>query len=376
MKFTVSSSELSNVLQYVGKVINPKHTLAILDYFKFELKENKLTITASDLETTQVSSIEVVAVDMEGSILVPSKMILDFLKEFADQPITIDTNLSNGEITMIWETGRVTITGISTMGYPSVTEHESDIVHSFEIPVQELYDGITNTLFAAADKNTRPIMNGICMDIRPDKCVFVATDAHKLVKMTLPKNLGLEQQTMIVIPKKAATLVKAFLAKESGLVKIEVDAKNIFFTINDTTFISRLIEGKFPNYDVVIPTQNPNKVIVDRQMFLNSIKRVSVCANQVTSLVLLKLENNTMHLETKDSDFSVEAHDYLNCSYDGEPMTIGFKYPLLIDILTTLTTTDVVVELSEPTRAGVILPVPTEKEQSYDLLMLLMPIMP
>lgn len=376
MKFTISSSELFTVLQYVGKVINSKHTLPILDYFLFDLKENRLTITASDLETTQVSTIDVSSSIADGMVTVPSRLIIDFLKEFADQPITIDVNPDTSEILVSWETGQVSIPGLPADGYPNVTEKNGDTLVQFTLGIDELYDGITNTIFAAADKNIRPIMNGVCIDIRSEKLVFVATDAHKLVKMTFPKSVGIEQQTMIVIPKKAAAIIKAFCTKESGDVVIDIDSKNIYFTMNDTTIISRSIEGNFPNYDVVIPQNNKNKMIIDRVSLLNSIKRVAVCSNQVTNLILLKLEDNMLYLEAKDPEFSVSANDSLKCLYDGDKMVIGFKSSLLIDILSTISTQEVSIELSEPTQAGLIVPVQGEEDASYELIMLLMPIMP
>ena len=375
MKFTISSSELFNTLQYVGKVINTKHSLPILDYFLFDLKDNKLTITASDLETTQISSISVASMDKEGIVCIPSRLILEFLKEFADQPITLEVK-ENSEISIYWGTGIVSIPGLPFDGYPNVNERSGDVTTQFMLSVEELYDGISNTLFAAADKNVRPIMNGVCIDIRPEKLVFVATDAHKLVKMTYLKSVGIDDQTMIVIPKKAASIIKAFLMKESGEVNIEVNNKNIYLTINDTTIICRAIEGKFPNYDVVIPQNNTNKVIIDRLSLLNSIKRVAVCTNKITNLIVLKLENDKLTLEAKDIEFAVFANDSLKCSYDGDAMSIGFKSSLLVDILSTIHTQEVSIELSVPTQAGLIVPVNTEENVSSDLIMLLMPIMP
>ncbi len=375
MKFTISSSELFACLQYVGKVINTKHSLPILDYFLFDLKENKLTITASDLETTQISTIEVASTDEQGVVCVPSRLILEFLKEFADQPITLEIK-ENSEIFISWGTGTISLPGLPFDGYPNVNERSEEPTAQFTIGVEELYDGISNTLFAAADKNVRPIMNGVCIDIRPDKLVFVATDAHKLVKMTYPKSVGLESQTMIVIPKKAASIVKSFLTRESGEVNIEIDNKNIYFTIGETIIICRAIEGKFPNYDVVIPQNNTNKIIIDRNILLNSIKRVAVCANKITNLIVLKLDTDKLVLEAKDVEFSVFANDSLKCLYDGVPMSIGFKSSLLVDILSTIQTQEVMIELSVPTQAGLIIPVNTDENISSDLIMLLMPIMP
>lgn len=376
MKFTISSSELFNVLQYVGKVNNSRHTLPILDYFLFELKDNKLTITASDLEITQISTIEVSSSESDGTIAIFSRLIIEFLKELSDQPISITVDENTSEVEIVWETGRITIPGLPADGYPIPEKNKENITVKFTLKIEELFEGVNNTFFAAADNNIRPIMNGICIDIRPDKMVFVATDAHKLVKMTYPKSVGIEQQTMIVIPKKAAAIVKGFTTKETGDVIIEIDSKNIYFTMSDTIIICRSIEGKFPNYDVVIPQNNNNKMIIDRISLLNSIKRVAVCASRATNLILLKLEANKLTLEAKDTEFSVAGQDTLKCLYDGEPMIIGFKSPLLIDILSTISTTDVSIELSESTQAGLIVPIQSEEEVNYDLLMLLMPIMP
>lgn len=375
MQFTISSSELSSTLQYVGKAINSKHTLPILDYFLFELNDSKLKITASDLETTQISVIEVSNSLTNGSISVPSRLITDFLKEFADQPITIETDRNTCEIIIKWETGSLSIPGLPSDGYPNVTDKDEDNIQSFSISAENLFDGISKTIFAAADKNIRPIMNGVCLDVDSQRVVFVATDAHKLVKMTLNTPTTINAQTMIILPKKPAQILRGFLAKESGDVVIEYDMKNIHFIMKDTTIICRAIDGKYPNYNSVIPTHNDNKLIVDRITLLNSIKRVAVCSNQATNLINFTLSPNKLALEAKDPEFFVSAKDALNCEYSGVDMSIGFKSIHLIDILSTLTSTNVSIELSDSTRAGLIIPVDDSKVDR-EIIMLLMPIMP
>lgn len=373
MKFTVSSSELFEVLQYVGKAINTKQTMPILDYFLFVLKDNKLEITASDQETSQISVLEV-SQEEAGEVAVPARLIQDSLKEFSDQPITIGSNPDTFEITIAWESGSLVIPGMSAVGYPNVKEKNEESLKWFSISSSDLMDGISKTIFAAADKNIRPIMNGIFFDVNPEALTFVATDAHKLVKLTIAGQFEVDQNVTFILPKKPAQMIRGFLAKESGMVRIEFDEKNIHFITPGTTIICRAIEGKYPNYNSVIPTTNKNKLVVDRRMLLNSVKRVSVCSDQSSNLVKLSIVGNNINLVAKDLDFSTSAEDNIPCSHDGEPIVIGFKSEHLIDMLSAATQQNISVELSDSTRAGLFIPV-DEEESSQQVVMLLMPIM-
>ena len=372
MKFTVSSSALLSILSTTGKVISSKNTLPILDYFLLELKDGRLKVTASDLETTFVGSIEVDSIEEEGVIAAPAKRMLDSLKEFSEQPLTIEANKDSWEIKINWKTGSLSIPGTSGMSYPSIPELNEEEKHEISLDVDVLVNGINKTIFATADDELRPVMNGVYINIEQNGITFVATDAHKLVKYTA--ECSTEEQSSFILPKKPANLLKSTLIKEEGEITTMFDKKNAVFKIQGYTLICRLIEGNYPNYDAVIPLNNPNKVIIDRIELLNGIKRVAVCSNQATNLIKLDVGANKMNLTAQDLDFSVSANETISCSYDGAPITIGFKSTFLIEILSNTDTPSIVIELADSTRAGVFKPVYDDK-QSYTTLMLLMPMM-
>ncbi len=372
MKFTVSSSALLSILSTTGKVISSKNTLPILDYFLLELKDGRLKVTASDLETTFVGSIEVDSIEEEGVIAAPAKRMLDSLKEFSEQPLTIEADKDSWEIKINWKTGSLSIPGTSGMSYPSIPELNAEEKHEISLDVDVLVNGINKTIFATADDELRPVMNGVYINIEQNGITFVATDAHKLVKYTA--ECSTEEQSSFILPKKPANLLKSTLIKEEGEITTMFDKKNAVFKIQGYTLICRLIEGNYPNYDAVIPLNNPNKVIIDRIELLNGIKRVAVCSNQATNLIKLDVGANKMNLTAQDLDFSVSANETISCSYDGAPITIGFKSTFLIEILSNTDTPSIVIELADSTRAGVFKPVYDDK-QSYTTLMLLMPMM-
>ena len=372
MKFTVSSSALLSILSTTGKVISSKNTLPILDYFLLELKDGRLKVTASDLETTFVGSIEVDSIEEEGVIAAPAKRMLDSLKEFSEQPLTIEADKDSWEIKINWKTGSLSIPGTSGMSYTSIPELNAEEKHEISLDVDVLVNGINKTIFATADDELRPVMNGVYINIEQNGITFVATDAHKLVKYTA--ECSTEEQSSFILPKKPANLLKSTLIKEEGEITTMFDKKNAVFKIQGYTLICRLIEGNYPNYDAVIPLNNPNKVIIDRIELLNGIKRVAVCSNQATNLIKLDVGANKMNLTAQDLDFSVSANETISCSYDGAPITIGFKSTFLIEILSNTDTPSIVIELADSTRAGVFKPVYDDK-QSYTTLMLLMPMM-
>lgn len=278
MKFTVSSSALLSILSTTGKVISNKNTLPILDYFLLELKDGRLKVTASDLETTFVGSIEVDSIEEEGIIAAPAKRMLDSLKEFSEQPLTIEADKDSWEIKINWKTGSLSIPGTSGMSYPSIPELNDEEKHEISLDVDILVNGINKTIFATADDELRPVMNGVFIKIEQGGVTFVATDAHKLVKYTA--ECQTEEQASFILPKKPANLLKSTLIKEEGEITTVFDKKNAVFKIQDYILICRLIEGNYPNYDAVIPLGNPNKVIIDRVELLNGIKRVAVCSNR------------------------------------------------------------------------------------------------
>jgi len=371
MKFTVSSSALLSLLATTGKVINSKNTLPILDYFLMELKGNELKVTTSNLETTLVGTIQVDNVEKEGTVAAPAKLMLDVLKECSEMPLTLDVNENNWEINIAWNSGSSSVPGANPVSYPKTHELSAE-KSEVSLDVDILVNGINKTLFATADDELRPVMNGVYFNLDENELTCVATDAHKLVKHTVECACGVK--AAFILPKKPANLLKNILLKEEGEVKMTFDQKNVVFELSSSTLVCRLIEGSYPNYNVVIPQANPNKLLVDRVGLLNAIKRVAVCSNPTTNLIRLDISNNKVVLAAQDVNFSISANETLSCSYEGAPITIGFKSTFLVEILTNLETPTILVELADSTRAGVYKPV-YDDVQASSTLMLLMPMM-
>jgi len=370
MKFVVSSTSLSSHLQIVSRVIASKSTIPILDCFLFELQGNLLKITASDSETRMNTSVEVHEVEGEGVFAIPSKNILDSLKEMPEQPITFQIDDTTLEMFIFYENGKFNFIGQNGDEYPQpkpLKDHAAKI----EISADNLFAGISRTLFATAEDELRPVMNGIFFDISEDDITFVASDGHKMVRYKNSSAKGNEKAAFI-LPKKPANLLKTVLPKETGLVTIAFDENNAFITMEHIVIISRLIEGRYPNYNGVIPKDNPYKITVDRLVFLNALKRVTVCSNPGTSLIKLQLLPNSIFISAQDIDFSTSAEETVACIYEGDEISIGFKGTFLIEILSNIPSTEVVLLLADQSRAGLMLP--TENEPDEDLLTLLMPI--
>jgi len=373
MKFVTSSTELLSHLQAISRVISSKNTLPILDNFLFNLEDGKLTITASDLESTLVTMMTLENVSEEGTIAVPAKLILDTLKEFPEQPLTFEVNQDTNSVVINSQNGKFTIMGQNGDDFPQIPAIKSDKKNTIELTAAILNNGINKTLFAAADDELRPVMNGIFFEITPKEIIFVASDAHKLVRY---KRFDVKSKVngSFILPKKPASLLKNIMQKEENKVLIEFDEKNAYFQLTNYRMICRLVEGAYPNYSSVIPTKNPNKLIIGRTEFYNTLKRVSVFANQASNLVKLQLTGNQVVISAQDIDFSISAYERLNCQYDGEEMEIGFKSSFLIEILANLGSADIALEMSDPSRAGIIVPVDKDTD-AEDVLMLLMPMM-
>ena len=372
MKFTVSSSALLSLLATTGKVISNKNTLPILDYFLMELKGDELTVTTSDLETTIIGHLKVESVEQEGVIAAPAKLMLDSLKEFPEMPLEFEVNDATWEIKVKWTSGSLSIPGASAVSYPAMpaigAEHK-DIL----LDVDMLIAGINKTIFAPADDELRPVMNGVYFNFEQGKLTFVATDAHKLVR-SMVECPDVDFNASFILPKKPANLLKGVLLKEEEPIRVMFDAKNVTFELKNHKLVCRLIEGNYPNYNAVIPSANPNKVLVDRVELLNGIKRVAVCSNPTTNLIRMDIASNRISLAAQDIDFSVSANETISCSYDGNPVTIGFKSKFLVEILSNIDTPTVMIELADSTRAGVFKPVYDDKHAG-EVLMLLMPMM-
>ncbi len=371
MKFVVSCTSLLSHLQTIGRVIASKNSVPILDSFLFDLQGNKLTITAADAETRMVTSIDVNDVEGGGMVAITARNLLDSLKELPEQPITFNIDDQTMNIFVYYENGKYNFVGQKGNDYPQ-PKPLKEAAAELSIPAPVLMTGLNRGLFATADDELRPVMNGVYFDITAEDITFVASDGHKLVKFKTLDAKGTERASFI-LPKKPATLLKTVLPKESGDAKIVFDDSNAYFTLENFRMVCRLIEGRYPNYNAVIPQENPYKVTIDRQLFANALKRVAVFSNPASSLVKLQFSTNQIIVSAQDIDFSTSAEEKIACIYEGNPMSIGFKGTYLIEILNNTPSSDVVMELADPSRAGLILP--SENEEKEDLLMLLMPMM-
>ena len=371
MKFNVSSSELLSALQSISKVIASKNTLPILDSFLFNLEGEKLTITASDVETRLVTSIEVINPEGSGLFAIDAKRLLDPMKELPEQPLGFDISDDNMTVNVNYENGRFNLPGQKGDAYPQQKPIKEGAI-SLTLESQILLNGISRALFATADDELRPVMNGIYFDIYPENLTFVASDGHKLVRL---RNLSLQSndRANFILPKKPANMLKGLLAKNADSVIVTFDENNAYVKTPSFEMICRLIEGRYPNYDAVIPTDNPNIVTIDRLSFLTTLKRVSVFSNQSSGLIKIQLFENEMVVSAQDIDFSTSGEEKIICQYFAAPLSIGFKASFLIDILANMSSENVVFQLADPSRAGVI--VPSENEVNEDLLMLIMPMM-
>jgi DNA polymerase-3 subunit beta len=373
MKFVVSSTELLAHLQGISKVISTKNTLPILDNFLFKLEANTLEITASDLESTLITGMKLENTEGDGSIAIPARILLDTLKEFSEQPLSFDINLDSLAVVISSEKGKFSIVGQNGIDFPVLPAIKDDKKFSFTVNGEVLLSGISKTLFATADDELRPVMGGIFVEAGTDGLNFVASDAHKLVRYKRA-DAKAEENSSFILPKKPASLLKNILPREEETVVIEYDDKNAFFTFAEYKVVCRLVEGNYPNYNSVIPSNNPRKVTIDRVELLNTLKRVSVFSNQASNLVKLELTGNQIKVSAQDIDFSISAYERINCQYEGEEMEIGFKSVFMLEILSNISSSEVIVELADPTRAGLFLPSENESD-SEDLLMLLMPMM-
>jgi len=373
MKFVVSSTELLGHLQAISRVISSKNTLPILDNFLFNLGGNDLEITASDLESTLITRMKLENTEGDGTIALPARISRDTLKEFSAQPLTFDINPDTLAVVISSENGKFNIVGQNGVDFPALPVIKKDKKFKFTINAEVMLAGINKTLFATADDELRPVMGGIFIEAATDKITFVASDAHKLVRYQR-SDAQADDNASFILPKKPASLLKNILPREEGPFTVEFDDKNAFFNLNNYNVVCRLVEGNYPNYNSVIPKNNPRKITIDRVELYNTLKRVSVFSNQASNLVKLQLKGNQVTVSAQDIDFSISAYERLKCQYEGEEIEIGFKSVFLLEILANIASQDVMIELADPTRAGLFLPAETENE-SEDLLMLLMPMM-
>ena len=371
MKFIASSKLLQQSLQSISGVLGTNSTLPILDNFLFRLENDELKITASDVETTMTVSVSLVKSEDEGIIAIPAKILLDTLKTFGDIPITFNVNTETNQIELITDDGKFKMSGYDGNEYPSNSEMESP--SEISISAEILEDAIGKTIFATGNDELRPVMMGVNFEFTAKGLILVGTDAHKLVKYT-KKSVISETEDSFVVPKKPLNQLKSILGKTNENVVVKYNKTNASFEFDNYSLICRLVDSKYPNYEAVIPKDNPNTLVVDRLQLLNKIRRVSFFANQSTNQIRLSISGQELVLSAEDLDFTNEAHERLNCSYDGSDLEIGFNSKFILEMLNNLSSEEVIMELSTPGRAGLLLPV-VEDDSDEEILMLVMPIM-
>jgi len=371
MKFIINSQALLKKLQFLSGVINSNNTLPILDDFLFELDETILKITATDLETTLIMTLEPSMADDSGKVTIPAKLLLDFLRYLPDAPITFNIDTNTLGIEILSTEGKYKLTGHNADDYPELPVLEETT--SFELASSILAAGITKTVFATGNDELRPAMGGVFFDIMPDYMTFVATDAHKLVRYRRnDAKSGIS--TSFIIPRKPLNVLKNLLVIEDVTVQVEYNVTNAAFAYDGVKLYSRLIEGRYPAYDAVIPKDNPNKLTVDRSLFISSVKRLSPFANQSTHQVRLRISGQELLMNAEDIDYSNEGVERLACTYSGDDMEIGFNSRFLLEMVNNLESTDILFELAGPTRAGIIVPA-NHDNADENILMLVMPVM-
>jgi len=368
MKFIVSSSALLKQLQQISGVINTNTVLPILEDFLFEIEKNKLTVVATDLETVMKIHMEIEAKD-SGKVCIPGKILMDSLKNIADQPLTFNID-KNYAIEITSDNGKYKVMGENPDNYPR--EPQADEANSFTMPYSALVTAINKTIFAVSSDDLRPAMTGVYFELDKKGITFVATDAHRLVRFTR-KNIKCPQKDSFIVPKKPLSLLKSSLPDNEDELTISYNTNHLFVTHGGTELVCRLIDARFPDYKVVIPTDNPFKMIVNKNDFQNALRRVSVFSNKSTNQIALAISGNHLQLTAQDVDFSNEGNERMSCQYDGEDLQIAFNAKFLIEMLNGADTQEVLMELSTPTKAGILKP--AEQAEDEELLMLVMPLM-
>ena len=369
MKFIVSSTYLLKQLQVLGGVINNSNTLPILDNFLFELNNNALTVSASDLETTMASVLNVES-DNQGQVAIPAKLLLDTLKTFPEQPLTFVVE-SNNTIEISSNHGKYALAYVSADEFPKTIalDNPSQTI----VPSEILATAINKTIFAAGNDDLRPVMSGVFFQFSTEGLTFVATDAHKLVKYSRT-DVQANETAEFIMPKKPLNILKAILTTSEEEVKIEYNDSNAKFSFGDTELVCRLIDGKYPNYEAVIPKENPNQLTINRNQFLNSVRRVSIFSNKTTHQIRLRIAGAELNISAEDIDYSNKAEERLTCDYQGDDIQIGFNSRFLSEMLSNITADDVQLEMSLPNRAGILTPV-DGLDQGEQVTMLVMPVM-
>ena len=369
MRFIVSTSTLLKQLQSVSGALSNSTVLPILENFLFEIKDGNLTISATDLQTSMTTSLSVEAKE-NGRIAIPSRILLDTLKSLPEQPIAFSVDDATFAIEISAGDGKYKLSGENGEDFPKIPVVEN--ASSVNLPASVLGEAINKTIFAVSNDELRPAMTGVYCQLSREHLTFVATDAHKLVRYRR-KDAKADSTTSFILPKKALTLLKSALPADDVNVSVEYNSTSAFFKFGNINLVCRLIDERYPDYEAVIPGNNPNKLVIDRALFLNTLRRVVIFANKTTHQVRLKISGSELNISSEDLDFANEAHERLSCQYEGEDLEIGFNARFLIEMLTNLSGEEVTLELSTPNRAGLL--IPQTNDENEDVLMLVMPVM-
>lgn len=371
MKFVISSAVLSQKLQAVGRVIASKSSLPILDCFLIDIHEGKITITASDNETTITTWADLAECDADFRFAINAKTIQDAIKEISDQPLDIYVNTTTFEMVIEYQNGKFNLMAQTADDYPQQPSLPEDAI-SVNIPTARLLSGLGRAIFATADDTIRPVMNGVFFDAKTTGLTIVASDGHKLAMSTLPEATA-SVAASFILPKKPATLIKNILGKETEDTVIKISEQKAALHSGSFVLNFRLIEGKYPNYNSVIPQDNPNQATINRPALLSALRRVLICSSANSALVKLQIGSSRLLISSQDIDFSRSAEEEMLCDYNGNPISIGFKGTFLLDLLNNLESEEVTIKLADASRAGVIVPAPQNEQEQ--VLMLLMPMM-
>lgn len=369
MKFIVSTTSLLKQLQALSGVISSNTVLPILENFLFDIKPGSLTVFATDLETSMSTMLDIESKE-EGRIAIPAKILLDTLKTLPEQPLTFSIDTSSFGVEITSENGKYKLAGENGDDFPKIPVAED--VTNLTMPSEVLANAISKTLFAVSNDELRPAMTGVYFQLDSEGTTFVATDAHKLVRYRRT-DANSDSAANFIVPKKALNLLKSALPQDDTSVSISFNSSNAFFAFGHVNLICRLIDARYPDYNAVIPTDNANLLTIGKDEFHNALKRIAIFSNKTTNQVILKIAGSQLQLSAQDLDFSNEANEQLNCTYNGADMEIGFNAKFLIEMMGVLDTDEINIELSTPTRAGIILP--AEKDEHEEVLMLVMPVM-
>ncbi|MFN5324987.1 MAG: DNA polymerase III subunit beta [Bacteroidota bacterium] len=371
MKFIISSTTLLRHMQSVSGALNSSSPLPILENFLFEVKDGKLTISASDLESTMTTTTDVTSKD-SCLVAVPAKILLDVMKTFPELPVTFTVNEKNFQVELSTDNGKFKLAGQDGTEFPKIPV--IDKPNSIEIPSEVLLEAINKTIFATGNDELRPVMSGVFIQLSPENTTFVATDAHRLVRYRRT-DIRSARSASFIVPRKPLGLLKSALGGMKSKVKIDYNESNAFFAFDNFSLICRLIDGRYPNYEAVIPLDNPNKLTISRDSFLNSIRRVSLFSNKSTHQVRLKISGSELRLSAEDVDYNSEGSENLACEFAGQDMEIAFNARFLSDMLNNMGCESVNLEMSMPNRAGILTPSDAETKSEENVLMLVMPVM-